>query len=148
MKICCLFYAFYIYIGGYIKLNWGCGSPSLLSDDLRRLFKRLGWASEIWKNQVSFGRSDSAVPFGCLPKNGKTKFRFGLASDLRKSGTKIRLGGLPKNENPKIRSGGLPKNENPKIKKNSIGCSEERENSKIYSGGLPCSEERENSKDL
>ncbi|CAB4419048.1 unnamed protein product [Rhizophagus irregularis] len=43
-------------------------------------------------------------------------------------GTKIRSGGLLKNENPKIRSGGLPKNENPKI---CLGGLPKNENPKI-----------------
>ncbi|GET60990.1 hypothetical protein GLOIN_2v1779851 [Rhizophagus irregularis DAOM 181602=DAOM 197198] len=88
-----------------------------------------GWASEVWKNQVSIG---------CSKERENSKIRSGvLPCSEEWENSKIRSGVLPcseERENSKIRSGVLP-------------CSEEWENSKIRSGGLPCSEERENSKD-
>ncbi|UZO24508.1 uncharacterized protein OCT59_016805 [Rhizophagus irregularis] len=97
-----------------------------------------GWASEVWKNQVSFGRS------GGLLKYRNPKDSFGRSGGLPKIGCSEEW------ENSKIHSDVLPcseERENSKIRSGVLPCSKERENSKIRSGGLLCSEEWENSKD-
>ncbi|UZO23089.1 uncharacterized protein OCT59_015433 [Rhizophagus irregularis] len=73
------------------------------------------WASEVWKNQVSFSCSGGLL---CSEEWENSKDSIGWASEERKTKKPrfVRSGGLSKNENPKIRSGGLPKNENLKIR--------------------------------
>ncbi|CAB4428320.1 unnamed protein product [Rhizophagus irregularis] len=74
----------------------------------QRFIRPFGWASEVWKNQVSIR---------CSEERENSKIRSGgLPCSEERENSKIRSGRLPKNEKPKIRSGGLSKNENPKIK--------------------------------
>ncbi|CAB5358637.1 unnamed protein product [Rhizophagus irregularis] len=99
-----------------------------------------GWASEVWKNQVSIGcfeeRENSKIRSGGLPcseEQENSKDSIWWASEERKTKKPrfIRSGGLPKNENPKICLGGLLKNENPKIKICKCGRLPINKNSKI-----------------
>ncbi|CAB4403488.1 unnamed protein product [Rhizophagus irregularis] len=110
-----------------------------------------GWASEVWKNQVSIRcseeRENSKILRVCFRvlKNGKIP-RFVLDSEERKTKKLrfVRSGGLPKNENLKIRSGGLLKNENLKIKIRKCGGLLTNENPKIK---IPSDERKPKDKD-
>ncbi|UZO06318.1 uncharacterized protein OCT59_026645 [Rhizophagus irregularis] len=93
-----------------------------------------GWASEVWKNQVSFSRS-GGLP--CSEERENSKDSIGWASEEQKTKKPrfIRSVGFRRTKTQRfVSSGGLPKNENPKIKIRSGGllCGK----TKIRSGGV------------
>ncbi|CAB4406093.1 unnamed protein product [Rhizophagus irregularis] len=124
-----------------------------------------GWASEVWKNQVSIGCSEERENSKILrvrvdfrvPKNGKipkirfrktenqeTKIRSGGASEERKPKDSIEWVSEKRKPKDKDSCGGLPTNENPKIKIRKCGglLTNENPKIKIRSGGFRLSKER------
>ncbi|UZO27215.1 uncharacterized protein OCT59_019420 [Rhizophagus irregularis] len=101
--------------------------PSFVSSAVRVGFRSIekpsfvrpfGWASEVWKNQVSIGWAS---------EERKPKDSIGWASEKRKPKDKDLCSGLPTNENPKIkiRSGGFRlSKERKKLKIRSVSSEE------------------------